>query len=199
MRKRCIKILVLFIASCSIAYLTGQKVVLPLTAQKAEQNIQQNKQQEERPDSGIYDLIANFSELSLTGESETDDNPWGRNLTIFEDEERGTCILMTPGTEIAVQYVVQEQETLTWSCNIHPWMAEVSDGVDLTIIVSSMDKDIQEVSKTYQVVPADIYENDGISLVEFQGSEVRITFVVSNGANNDSSGDWLVFNRLMIQ
>lgn len=199
MKKRCIKILLLFIASCSIAYLIGQKIVLPFTIQNAEQSVQGNNQQEEQSHSGLYDLIANFSDLSLTGKNETDDNPWGSNLTVFEDEECGTCILMTPGTEIAVQYFVQEQEKLSWSCNIHPWMAEVSDGVGLTITVNSMDKDFQEISKLYQILPTDTYENMGISLGEFQGSEVRIIFDVDNGDNNDSSGDWLVFKQLVIQ
>ena len=212
MNKQLIKIILAFILSCSIAYLIGQKVVLPLTDQKAaekqqdmiESNGQQGQQQksqrnEEDNHTEIYDLIQKFSELTLTGRSAVEDNPWGSNLTTFEDEEYGTCLLMTPGTEISTRYAVQGEETLRWSCNIHPWMAEISDGVNLTIIVCGTDQEEHKITESFQVTATDSYEQDSLSLAEYAGMEIQLTLSADNGDNNDSSGDWLVFDRLVIE
>lgn len=211
MSKQVIKIALAFVLSCSMAYLIGQKVVLPLTDKKAaekqqemvESNEQQDQQQKaqrngEHDNAEIYDLIQNFSNLTITGQKTVEDNPWGSNLTTFEDEELGTCLLMTPGTEISDLYVVQEEEVLCWSCGIHPWMAGVSDGVDLTITVREADQDDQETTVTIPVTSSEVYETGNIPLSEFQGMEIQLTLSVGNGDNNDSSGDWLVFDRLMI-
>lgn len=212
MSKQVIKIALAFVLSCSMAYLIGQRVVLPLTDKKAaekqqemvESNGQQDQQQKdqrsgEHDNTEIYDLIRNFSNLTLTGQNAVDDNPWGSNLTTFEDEERGTCLLMTPGTEISTRYAIQKQERLYWSCNIHPWMAGVSDGVDLTVTVREADQGDQGTTVTIPVTSSDVYETGNISLTEYAGKEMQITFSVDNGENNDSSGDWLVFDRLVIE
>ena len=205
MNKQVTKIALAFVLSCSMAYLIGQKVVLPLTDKKAaekqlemESNGQQDHQNGEHDDTEIYDLIQNFSNLTLTGQDAVEDNPWGSNLTTFEDEERGTCLLMTPGTGISTRYAVQEQERLYWSCNIHPWMTGVSDGVDLTISVHEADQDDQGTTIKIPVTSSDVYETGNVSLSEFQGMEIQITLNVGNGGHNDSSGDWLVFDRLAV-
>lgn len=207
MNKKCIKIILAFIFSCSIAYLIGQKVVLPLTNKKNSQNEQQmserkeeiGNQQDEQIEEKTYDMIAHFSSLSLTGQSVADDNPWGSNLTSFEDEEHGTCILMLPGTEISTRYTLQGEETLSWNANIHPWMAKISDGVGLDITVQAVSTNVPELTEQIKVVPTDIYEQGSLSLAEFQDTEVQITLRVNNGGNDDSSGDWLVFDQLVIQ
>lgn len=202
MNKKYIKLILAFILSCSIAYLIGQKVVLPLTDKKNEQNEQKEQrdnQQDEQIDGEIYDLIRHFSDLSFTGQSVVDDNPWGSNLTTFEDEEHGTCILMVPGTAISVKYRLQGEETLSWNANIHPWMAKISDGVGLDITVKTVGTDVPGITEQIKIVPTDTYEQGSISLAEFQDTEVQITLSVNNGGNDDSSGDWLVFDQLVIQ
>lgn len=211
MSKQVIKIALAFVLSCSMAYLIGQKVVLPLTdkksAEKQQEMVESNRRQDQQQrdqwngkddNTETYDLIRNFSKLTLTGQNDVEDNPWGSNLTTFEDEERGTCLLMTPGTEISTRYAVQEQERLYWSCNIHPWMTGVSDGVDLTITVREADRDDQGTKVTIPVTSSEVYETGNISLSEFQGLEVQVTLIVGNGEHNDSSGDWLVFDRLAV-
>lgn len=194
MKKKCIKLLLLFVISCSIAYLIGQKAVLPLTEKKSAQNDQQSEQS----NTELYDIIKNFSDLSLRGQSATDDNPWGSNLTTFEDEEHGTCILMTPDTEISVQHTLQGQAMLNWSANIHPWMSGISDGAEFTVTVQEAGADTQGITEKVKIVPADAYEQGSISLAEFQNTKIQVTLSVNNGDNNDSSGDWLVFDRLEI-
>lgn len=207
MNKQFIKIILAFILSCGIAYLIGQKVVLPITDKKAPQNSQEKRIQNQQQDNQwnevynnteTYDLIKDFSNLSLNGQSSVNDNPWGSNLTIFEDEMQGTSLLMMPGTEISVRYVVRGEKILSWRCNIHPWMAEISDGVDLTITVCGIDQDEKEMKETFRVTSSDAYEMDSISLSEFQDMDIQVTLSVGNGENNDSSGDWLVFDRLVI-
>lgn len=185
MNKKYIKLILAFILSCSIAYLIGQKVVLSLSDKKNEGE--------------AYDLIMHFSDLSLIGQSTADDNPWGSNLTTFEDEEHGTCILMMPGTEISVQYKLQGEETLSWNANIHPWMAKISDGVGLDITVKTVGTDVSGITEQITIVPMDTYEQGSLSLAEFQDTEVQITLSVNNGDNDDSSGDWLVFEKLVLQ
>ena len=185
MNKRYIKLILAFILSCSIAYLIGQKVVLPLSDKKNEV--------------AAYDLIMHFSDLSLIGQSTADDNPWGSNLTTFEDEERGTCILMMPGTAVSAQYRLQGGETLRWNANIHPWMANISDGVGLDITVKTVGTDVPGITEQINIVPMDTYEQGSLSLAEFQDTEVQITLSVNNGDNDDSSGDWLVLDQLVIQ
>ena len=211
MNKQIIRIILAFVFSCSIAYLIGQKVVLPLTDKelaenqqeiaglKEQEDIKRNSLQgEEDSNAKAYDLIEEFSNLTLIGQNAVDDNPWGSNLTVFEDEERGTCLLMTPGTEVSARYLVQEEDALCWNCGIHPWMAEISDGAELTITVCGIDQDEIRIIESFQITAADTYEQDSISLTEFVGTEVQLTLSVGNGNNDDSSGDWLIFDQLMI-
>lgn len=206
MNKQVIKIALAFVLSCSMAYLIGQKVVLPLTNRKASDQQQEmidsdrmQQQREEDSSTATYDLIRNFAELSLTGQCAVDDNPWGSNLTTFEDEEHGTCLLMTPGTEISARYVLQGEETLRWSSNIHPWMAEISDGANLTITVCGTDQEQPKITESFLVTATDSYEQDSISLAEYTGMEIQVTLSVDNGDHGDSSGDWLVFDHLGIE
>lgn len=211
MNKQIIRIILAFVFSCSIAYLIGQKVVLPLTDKESAENqqeiaklkeqedIKQNSLQgEEDSNAKAYDLIEEFSNLTLIGQNAVNDNPWGSNLTVFEDEERGTCLLMTPGTEVSARYWVQEEDTLCWDCGIHPWMAEISDGAELTITVCGIDQDEIRTIESFQITTVDTYEQGSISLTEFVGTEVQLTLSVGNGKNDDSSGDWLIFDQLMI-
>ena len=211
MNKQIIRIILAFVFSCSIAYLIGQKVVLPLTDKelaenqqeiaglKEQEDIKRNSLQgEEDSNAKAYDLIEEFSNLTLIGQNAVDDNPWGSNLTVFEDEERGTCLLMTPGTEVSARYLVQEEDALCWNCGIHPLMAEISDGAELTITVCGIDQDEIRIIESFQITAADTYEQDSISLTEFVGTEVQLTLSVGNGNNDDSSGDWLIFDQLMI-
>lgn len=207
MNKQVIKIALAFVLSCSIAYLIGQKVVLPLTdkkdADQKQEMIGSNGEQDERKrednDTATYDLIQNFTDLSITGQRAVDDNPWGSNLTTFEDEGHGTCLLMTPGTEISACYVLQGEETLRWNCNIHPWMAEISDGVHLTITVCGTDQEQPKITESFLVTATDSYKQDSISLAEYAGRKIQVTLSADNGDNNDSSGDWLVFDHLGIE
>lgn len=203
MNKKYTKIILAFILSCGIAYLIGQKVVLPLTEKKNEQQSKQNEQRDdqqyEQTDGKVYDLIKHFSDLSLTGLSTVDDNPWGSNLTTFEDEERGTCILMVPGTAVSAQYKLEGEETLRWNANIHPWMAKISDGVGLTITVKPVGTDVPELTEQIKITPIDTNGKSSLLLTEFQDTEVQITLSVDNGDNDDSSGDWLVLDQLVIQ
>lgn len=195
MNRQVIKIVLAFILSCSIAYLIGQNVVIPLTS-KEDENAERREAGQVSEET--YDLIRDFSNLSLTGQTVTTDNPWGSNLLTFEDEEHGTCLLMTPGTQIATQYLVEGQKMLHWSCNIHPWMSGISDGVELTIEVQGMNADMKGTTETFHVTSTELFQEENISLSEFQGMEVKISISVGNGDYNDSSGDWLMFEQLVI-
>ena len=195
MNRQIIKIVLAFILSCSIAYLIGQNVVLPLTAKNG---VNAEQREAEQISEKTYDLIMDFSGLSLKGQTVTTDNPWGSNLITFEDEEHGTCLLMTPGTEISTEYMVEGQKKLHWSCNIHPWMSGISDGVQLNIEVCGVNTDVKGTTETFLITASDSFQEGEILLSPFQDTEVNVSIGVGNGNYDDSSGDWLVFDQLVI-
>ena len=62
------------------------------------------------------------------------DNPWNFNAGIIDSN--GSFIFLTPNT--AARIWIEEEKKPSFACEIHPWVAEISDGV--SICVSYLDR-----------------------------------------------------------
>lgn len=185
-----------FFVSCAVAYMIGQNVVLPLT---------------QRNDTGIdngqvakqikFNFVENFDKLTFQGKREVskDDNPWGSTVAKIEDDTMGTSIMMVQGTGISMNYHVNGIESLQWCYNLHPWVAELSDGMSLYVrVYADGDFEKPKVRRSYLVSPDTDYNEIELSLEEFQDRDIRIEFSTDNGGYGDDAGDWLVLSRLNI-
>lgn len=202
-----------FVISMGAAYFIGQNVVVPLSEQKKEQNMEVTDNTEhteagtvdetigsEGADNVVlFNFVDNMESLEYQNKEETSDNPWGSTISKIEDETVGTSIVMMPNTYMSANYHVTGSEKVIWRYNIHPWMAEATDGLTMHVRVYVNGNEEPTFSQDYDVAPTTEYQTAELSLAEVRGQDVKITFSVGNGANNNSDGDWLVLNQLRIE
>ena len=209
--KKAVLIAISFCISCAVAYGIGQGVVVPMTEknqEKAEitENVDSNdgvtENNKEGNDSGkaAFCFADEFDTLDFQGKKEvsTSDNPWGSTIAKIEEDTLGTSIMMTPNTYMTASYHVSDKEVLQWNYGIHPWVRENSDGLTMHIRIYTTDMENAEFSKDYKVDTRTDYQSERLPLEQFKGQDIKITFSVGNGENNDSSGDWLVLNELCV-
>lgn len=187
--KAIMKILIMFFFSCVVAYLIGQKIVVPLTSGGTNQEMF----------SVSSDFIACFDDGIVDNFKKTEDNPWNKNIGKIEDDVIGESILMTPNTSVVFSRTLDENNTLLCEYMIHPWMKEVSDGADLTFVITDKDSGDVYVEKKVFVSKEDNHKKLGFSLKDCEGKAVDIKIVAGNGENDNTDGDWIVFTKLEIE
>ncbi len=190
--KKIVTIVISFILSCTVAYVIGQKVVLPLShSHKGDTNVSVKTE---------FSFVDNFDNLLFEGKREVDtsDNPWGSTIAKIQDDEVGSSIMMVQDTELAAKYHVKENESIEWSYNIHPWVSESSDGMSLYVRVYVAGDKNAKLRRSYIVKPNDKYISASLSLSEFANQDVTISFSTDNGGNGDAAGDWLVLSKMNI-
>ena len=106
--------------------------------------------------------------------------------------------MMTPNTYMTASYHVSGKEVLQLNYGIHPCVRENSDCLTMHIRIYTTDMENAEFSKDYKVDTRTDYQSERLPLEQFKGQDIKITFSVGNGENNDSSGDWLVLNELCV-
>lgn len=196
--KKFIAILTLFFSSCTAAYLIGQNIVLPLTH---DNNMMIEETEEGLRDGTVeFSFVDNFNQLVFHGKKKTskDDIPWGSTIAKIEDDTTGTSIMMLQGTGMSIDYEVTGEESIQWLYNIHPWVAESSDGMTLYVKIYVNDNDIPSLRRSYIVNPDDMYVPVDLPLSEFKDQNIKIDFTTDNGWAGDSVGDWLVLSKLNI-
>lgn len=209
--KKAVLITISFFASCAVAYGIGQGIVVPMTeknqaktegtvnTENSEENVN-NNETTVNDGSVLFRFVDGFDTLTFEGKEtvSTSDIPWGSTIAKIEEETLGTSIMMTPNTYMTASYHVSGKETLQWKYAIHPWVRANSDGLTMHVRVYTTDMENAELSEDYTVDASADYQSMQLSLEQFEGQDVKITFSVGNGANNDSNGDWLVLNELCV-
>lgn len=206
--KRAVIIMISFFVSCAVAYGIGQGIVVPLTEKEETQtentaNVDNTSNENANTNTSgtvLMRFVDEFDNLTFQGKEEvsTSDIPWGSTIAKIEEETLGTSIMMTPNTYMTASYHVVGKEELQWKYSIHPWVRQNSDGLTMHVRVYTTDMENAELSEDYTVDPTEDYQALKLPLEQFEGQDVKITFSVGNGENNDSNGDWLVLNELCV-
>lgn len=198
--KKAMILLISFFLSCTTAYTIGQKIVLPLTQKEDTENVNEYDGNGLRAGNIEYSFTDNFDQLTFKGKKtvDTDENPWGSTIAKIEDDNFGTSIMMVQGTGMSAEYHVNGNESVQWYYNLHPWVAESSDGMSLYVRIYVDGEQSPQMRRSYIVSPEDLQKPIELSLKEFEDEDIRIELSTDNGGNNDSAGDWLVLSKMNI-
>lgn len=127
--------------------------------------------------------------IIFEGKKETADNPWNMTAGKFEMEEEGTCILLTPNTAVLFDEI-NNADTFSFSCEIHPWVRESSDGAGILIWVMDSEDTIL-YQEEIAVSAEEEWKEVELDISQYDGAE-KIKMLCNNGGNGDDSGDWVV-------
>ena len=131
-------------------------------------------------------------QLSFENSSETTDNPWGITSGLIDVDDVGNCILLTPNTSFTIKDLTSES-VISLEAEIHPWVAESSDGVGIDVWI--MDEN-GEILKTDEI---SIDSGATWSSVKYSIGDVanatQIRFLCNNGKADDDSCDWVIFKN----
>ena len=183
-----------------LAFLVGQHVVAPIRNKALGQK---NENPEETAGAEQEYM------LEWENQKETEENPWGTTAGIIETETGTKAALLTPGTGLRVTQSVEE-DVIAVRYYIHPWVAELSDGLSFSCSVAPASEQgvssssgsadsISEGAAEGKTQEIQIEEKDAgrvleleLDVSQYHGTVVVIEFfnLMVDGADQD--GDWLV-------
>lgn len=147
------------------------------------------KQWQAKGDWSLLEQIGTAA-VTLNGRVESRDYPYGYNLGSIEDDEVGKAVLLTAGTSVEIDGRLTGGGELKFDCEIHPWVAEQSDGALLIIVLASGG---QRQDFVYEVGSG--RQAQTISLEQFPDSEIHVEISVTNEEGKNEDCDWVVFRQ----
>ena len=179
---------IVIVLSIIICLLIGDYVYKNSTTNEENEKAVLESTSVEEPEKHVSEETMESKSIDYSFEEATDteDNPWGKTAGVFEMEELGNCILLTPNTNIVLQGM-EQLESFSFEYIIHPWVRESSDGAGLLVwlmdeddnIISEESLEISSTEEWKQVA----YDLDNVA---------KIKILCNNGNNGDDSGDWVV-------
>ncbi len=152
-----------------------------------------DKRKQEIPKEDVsWDLLENIESdgVYIKGRVDSTDYPYGYNVGLIEDEEVQKAVLITPGTSIKVNGKVLEDTTLMLNYEIHPWVADGSDGALLNIVLETNGKTQEFV---YDV--GNEIQTQTISLKQYKDQTVQVEAFVTNQEGNNENCDWVILKQ----
>ena len=129
-------------------------------------------------------------QISIENIQAVNDNPWGYNAGIIEIDDGDNCIFLTPDTYVTF-YQINDSK-VSFDLEIHPWVAELSDGAG--ILIWLMDEEDHICSQeTFFIDNSSNWKSLEIDLASFP-TVSRIRLLCNNGVNNNNDGDWVVIH-----
>lgn len=167
-----------------IAFVIGQTLVFPFR----EKSIMENgggSNEASVEDETVVSIEA------WENQENTNDNPWGTTAGIIDTEKGKKAIFLTPGTGVKIKYHANKDAQFIFVYYIHPWVAEMSDGLNFAVEVN--DKIIENIEIKSDDVGKE--REKKIDLSEYEGENVIIEIrnLLQDGKELD--GDWLVIEE----
>ena len=138
MKKRIFRIGICVLFSMTLFCVASNESVEIISDDKADVWSYSADEQTDRGD--IWSLIEHIAEqnVSIDGKRETEEFPYGYNVGKIQDDTVGSAVLITPGTSIEIKnYKVSEDNAIQVESEIHPWVADKSDGATLNVDIIS--------------------------------------------------------------
>lgn len=134
--------------------------------------------------------------ISIDGIRETDDFPYGYNVGKIQDDTVGSAILISPGTSIEIKdYKVTANNAIQVKSEIHPWVADKSDGATLNVEIIS---DGENNKFSYNLTAGNGLQIWNISLNEYANKNVNIQIYVTNEEKKNDICDWVILNDFLV-
>lgn len=145
---------------------------------------------------GHWELIDQIEtdDVAIRGRTKSSDYPYGYNVGRIEDEKVGAAVLIMPSTSVSVFGEIQQNAELEASLEIHPWVADASDGAVVSIDVICGE---EQETFSYEILKEE--RTEIIDLKEYEGGRVRIVVSVSNKEGCNENCDWLILKTFSIK
>lgn len=127
--------------------------------------------------------------IEIEGSKKTKDNPWGYTAGKIEDSDIGNCILLMPNTSLKIKEI-EKYEVVSFQAELHPWVAESSDGAGIDICVMNSNGDILK-EDSIEIAKEDSWVDIQYVLSDIEGAS-QIIFSCNNGEKNDDICDWVI-------
>lgn len=136
-----------------------------------------------------------FAFLEFEGVKDTEDNPWHKTAGLFELEDIGECIFLTPNMSVHM-LELENVEKISLQTKIHPWVQESSDGAGILVWIMDNEDNILD-EKEILLSNEDKWKDITINLAEYE-SAVRLKLTCNNGSADNDNGDWVIIKDCSI-
>ncbi len=189
--KKSVKLVIAAIASLSLCWFVGQQIKM-VNLQPEEEAQMSPELPAETENTDVLAQYSLFDDIDFEGAREIADNPWGSTAGLYEMEDMGQCIFLTPNTSVLLNGLTEDSQ-LILQYKIHPWVSENSDGAGIIVHVLS-DDEIVLYENQFLISNTAEWQLLELDLKEYTDAEmVRIS--VNNGNNGDDSGDWVIIRE----
>lgn len=137
----------------------------------------------------LYDQI-DTNTVNIEGLKKTDDYPYGYNVGKIEDDIVGDAVLITPGTSININKYRINGKNISLIYQLHPQVADNSDGAVLNITVVSKKR-----TQQYSFEVEEKQVRTSIDLSSFEGEKVDICISVNNNVGANEICDWVIIKE----
>lgn len=152
---------------------------------KGEQLVQTEQPQDEDGNQSVWSTF----DLEFEGNEKTSDNPWGYTAGIIDTDFAGECILLNPNTSVTFN-ISEDLDSFNLAFEIHPWVAESSDGAGINIWFMDSNDDILR-KESFLVSDEDTWNDISYTMQDLNGAK-KIKILCNNGEKDDDSADWLI-------
>ena len=138
----------------------------------------------------FYDMIARFSEAKVVNRIESEDYPWGSNVSVIDEKD----LFLTPNTEVGYEMDLDDEDrNLIFKYGMHSEAAKwgISDGTNLKVLLSCDGKEKEFI--------LDRISSDGamkdykLNLSEYKNKHILVTLVCYEDAGKyNEDADWAV-------
>ncbi len=127
--------------------------------------------------------------ISFENAKETADNPWGVTAGMIETDSDGRCLFLTPNTAAGFGDLTEEERKkgIQLACEIHPWVATLSDGAGILVWYLNGDDILRE--ETWAVSSTDAWQSHALTFPE---GCTAVKFLCNNGGRDNDAADWVI-------
>ncbi len=179
--KKSVKLVSAAVLSMVLCWFVGQQ--LKGLNEPMQQSVQETESETQKEEN------ASFGTLEFEGVRDTEDNPWQQTAGLFEMEEMGECIFLTPNTAVTILETGSRQN-ITLQYSIHPWMRENSDGAGLLVWVLDEEDNIL-YQEEWNVSSTEGWQEQTLSLGDYANS-CKVKISCNNGSGDNDNGDWVI-------
>jgi len=190
--KKSVKIVAVAIGSLCLCWFIGQQFrVLRPELNPEKESGQEMTQQEQQIGNNEEEYLTDksFHNLEFEGAEDTSDNPWSMTAGLFDMEDLGECIFLTPNTGVLLKDTGY-RDAIELQYKIHPWVITSSDGAGLVVWVLDAQDNIL-YSEELKVSNQDEWQKMVLPLQEYE-TAVKVKIICNNGVKGDDSGDWVI-------
>lgn len=196
MKKRIFRIGICVLFSMTLFCVASNESVEIISDDKADVWSYSADEQTDRGD--IWSLIEHIAEqnVSIDGKRETEEFPYGYNVGKIQDDTVGSAVLITPGTSIEIKnYKVSEDNAIQVESEIHPWVADKSDGATLNVDIIS---DGENFKCSYDLTGESGLQIWNIPLDKYVNTDINIQIYVTNKEEKSEVCDWVILKEFSI-